>query len=55
MVRFGILPENTSAEDVDPYETDRRYWEMFHYHPEMPQTQISGITEPRGENAQPAM
>jgi hypothetical protein len=33
MVRFGILPENTLAENVDPYETDRRYWEMFDYKP----------------------
>jgi hypothetical protein len=33
MVRFGILPENTLAENVDPYETDRRYWEMFRYEP----------------------
>ena len=33
MVRFGILPENTLAQNVDPYETDRRYWEMFDYKP----------------------
>jgi len=33
MVRFGILPENTVAENVDPYETDRNYWEMFDYKP----------------------
>ena len=33
MVRFGILPENTRAEGVNPYETDQRYWQMFHYNP----------------------
>jgi hypothetical protein len=45
MVRFGILPENTHAADVDPYETDRRYWEMFHYKPETYE-HITRITEP---------
>ncbi len=34
MVRFGILPEGTRAEDVDPYETDQRYWELFHHMPQ---------------------
>jgi len=29
MVRFGVLPENTRRETVDPYETDQRYWDMF--------------------------
>ncbi len=33
MKRFGILEENASAEKIDPYETDQRYWEMFHYSP----------------------
>lgn len=31
MKRFGILPKHTRVEEVDPYETDRRYWELFHY------------------------
>jgi hypothetical protein len=35
MVRFGILPENTRAQDVDPYQTDRRYWDVFRYKPQM--------------------
>jgi hypothetical protein len=30
MVRFGVLPENTPLETVDPYRTDQRYWELFH-------------------------
>lgn len=29
MVRFGVLPENTRREHVDPYKTDQRYWELF--------------------------
>jgi hypothetical protein len=41
MVRFGILPENTRAEDVDPYQTDRRYWDMFHYKPEMDENRMA--------------
>ena len=40
MVRFGILPQDTRAEDVNPYEVDRRYWEMFRYEPEEHQTRI---------------
>jgi hypothetical protein len=35
MARFGILPVDTHPENVDPYETDQRYWKMFHYKPKM--------------------
>jgi len=35
---FGILEESESAENIDPYETDQRYWEMFHYNPEQDMT-----------------
>jgi hypothetical protein len=35
MVRFGILPEDTRPENVDPYQTDQRYWQMFHYKPKL--------------------
>jgi hypothetical protein len=41
MVRFGILPENTLAENVDPYETDKRYWDMFHYKPKTFENQMA--------------
>jgi hypothetical protein len=50
MVRFGILPKDTHAKDVDPYETDRRYWEIFHYRPKTHEDQIGGTTEPSDEN-----
>jgi hypothetical protein len=40
MVRFGILQENTLAQNVDPYETDRRYWEMFDYKPKTHENQM---------------
>jgi hypothetical protein len=50
MVRFGILPENTHAENVDPYETDRRYWEVFHYKPETHENRISRTTGPSDED-----
>ncbi|MCX7818170.1 MAG: hypothetical protein N2652_03020 [Kiritimatiellae bacterium] len=34
MQRFGILPAGLSERDpVDPYATDRAYWESFHYRP----------------------
>jgi hypothetical protein len=55
MVRFGILPENTHAKDVDPYETDRRYWEAFHHKPETYDAQISSTTEPSDEKQPSAM
>jgi hypothetical protein len=55
MVRFGILPENTHAEDVCPYETDRRYWEMFDYKPQTCEDQISRTTEPSDENQSSGM
>jgi hypothetical protein len=38
MIRFGILPEGTTPDQVDPYKTDRDYWEMFTYDPEKLQT-----------------
>jgi len=41
MVRFGILPEGTGAQDVDPYETDQRYWKMFHHVPEPDETLVA--------------
>jgi len=31
MVRFGILDKDTPADKVDPYETDRRYWQLFNH------------------------
>jgi hypothetical protein len=36
MVRFGILPEGVDTEDINPYRTDRLYWDMFHHKPEVP-------------------
>lgn len=33
LVRFGILPENISPDKINPYETDRLYWEMFIHDP----------------------
>ncbi|NQV36277.1 MAG: hypothetical protein HQ515_26530 [Phycisphaeraceae bacterium] len=33
MARFGLLPEDTPLNQIDPYQTDQRYWKMFHYHP----------------------
>ncbi|MBN2314383.1 MAG: hypothetical protein JXM79_10665 [Sedimentisphaerales bacterium] len=35
MARFGILPKNTPAKDVNPYETDQLYWAMFHRTPKV--------------------
>jgi len=46
-VRFGILPENTHAADVDPYETDQLYWKMFHYEPDTYETHVSRTPEPQ--------
>ena len=43
MARFGILPENAHAMDVDPYETDQRYWEMFHNKPKTYEDRISTL------------
>ena len=45
MVRFGILPQDTRAENVNPYEVDRRYWEMFHYEPEKYQARVGETDE----------
>jgi hypothetical protein len=40
MQRFGILPEDLGPDDpVDPYATDRAYWESFYY---TPQTVVAG-------------
>jgi len=36
MVRFGILPEGTTPDKVDAYETDRRYWRMLADQPNSP-------------------
>jgi hypothetical protein len=44
MVRFGILPEGTCAEDVNPYKIDRRYWEMFNYKPARAAFRLPGQT-----------
>lgn len=33
MVRFGILPQGTTPDKVDPYKADRAYWDMFTYKP----------------------
>jgi hypothetical protein len=29
MIRFGVLPEGTDPKTVDPYVTDRSYWDLF--------------------------
>jgi hypothetical protein len=42
MARFGILPEDTRPENVDPYEIDQRYWKMFHYKPKMYGNRLAG-------------
>ena len=35
MKRFGILPRSLKPTDpVDPYKTDRMYWESLWYQPE---------------------
>jgi hypothetical protein len=31
MARFGVLDKDTPADKVDPYETDRRYWQKFNH------------------------
>jgi hypothetical protein len=46
MVRFGILAANARAENVDPYETDQRYWDMFRYKP----THADQTTNSAGSN-----
>jgi hypothetical protein len=46
MVRFGILPEKARPADVDPYQTDQRYWEMFHYKPKIYWNRVAGKTMP---------
>jgi hypothetical protein len=33
MARFGILPDDTRAEDINPYDADQHYWAMFHHTP----------------------
>ena len=50
MVRFGILPKNVSARDIDPYQTDQRYWEMFHYTPNPNESQLTQTDRSGEEN-----
>ena len=33
MVRFGVLPPGTDPARVDPFATDRKYWDLFTYRP----------------------
>ena len=36
MQRFGILPKNIpAAGPIDPYATDRKYWESFDWKPRL--------------------
>ena len=49
MARFGIIPENTRAEDINPYEADQRYWEIFHYKPKAYEDKISKTTQSGAE------
>jgi hypothetical protein len=45
MKRFGILPPDLAPDDpVDPYATDRRYWQSFWYQP---------VAEARGPTGRP--
>ncbi|MBE0536793.1 MAG: hypothetical protein IH624_14090 [Phycisphaerae bacterium] len=37
MVRFGILPQGTTPDQVDPYKADRAYWDIFTYDPANPE------------------
>ena len=55
MARFGILPENARARDINPYETDQRYWEIFHYKPKTYEGRISRTTESSAGNTSSAM
>ena len=42
MQRFGILPANLAPNaPVDPYQTDRAYWDSFHHRPAAPQAASS--------------
>jgi len=46
MQRFGILPQDLGpADPIDPYATDRAYWESFWYRPE------STLSNPHQKNA----
>jgi hypothetical protein len=38
MKRFGVLPADfkVTADPIDPFETDQRYWKLFWYHPTGP-------------------
>jgi hypothetical protein len=38
MVRFGIVAEGTPADQVEPYKTDRAYWNLFTYDPGKPES-----------------
>ena len=34
MQRFGLVPQNLSPDQpLDPYVTDKAYWNSFHYQP----------------------
>jgi hypothetical protein len=45
MQRFGILPEDLPATGpIDPYETDRKYWDSFDY-----KFPLDVAASPRGE------
>ena len=33
MVRFGVLTPGTVPAKVDPFATDRKYWDLFTYRP----------------------
>ena len=48
MIAYGILPEGTKAEDVDPYETDKKYIESFH--PERKQKYKGELDSPKEKN-----
>jgi hypothetical protein len=42
MQRFGILPNDLKPTDpVDPYATDRRYWDSFDYQPSLAPTTVA--------------
>jgi hypothetical protein len=51
MVRFGILPENTPLDQIDPYQTDQRYWQMFHYRPEFGPASVTKSMDTSGEDS----
>lgn len=50
MVRFGVLPKGTPLNRIDPYETDQKYWRMFHHQPTVEDRLVtaSGTLHPIG-------